>query len=59
MIRKSGYRLSEKFMSAAFDNPDHVAIVIHNYRWRLTPRRRRGVIDADRDRPSDRTSPAR
>jgi pimeloyl-ACP methyl ester carboxylesterase len=21
--------------SAAFDNPDHVAIVIHNYRWRL------------------------
>jgi pimeloyl-ACP methyl ester carboxylesterase len=20
---------------AAFDNPDHVAIVIHNYRWRL------------------------
>jgi hypothetical protein len=35
MIRKSGYRLSVKFMSAAFDNPDHVAIVIHNYRWRL------------------------
>jgi len=21
--------------SAAFDNPDHVAVVIHNYRWRL------------------------
>ena len=21
--------------SAAFNNPDHVAIVIHNYRWRL------------------------
>jgi pimeloyl-ACP methyl ester carboxylesterase len=21
--------------STAFDNPDHVAIVIHNYRWRL------------------------
>jgi hypothetical protein len=21
----------------AFDNPDHVAIVIHNYRWRLGP----------------------
>ena len=21
--------------AAAFDNPDHVAIVIHNYRWRL------------------------
>ena len=22
----------------AFDNPDHVAIVIHNYRWRLGAR---------------------
>jgi hypothetical protein len=21
--------------AAAFDNPDHVSIVIHNYRWRL------------------------
>jgi hypothetical protein len=21
--------------AAAFDNPDHVAIVVHNYRWRL------------------------
>ena len=21
--------------AAALDNPDHVAIVIHNYRWRL------------------------
>ena len=21
--------------AAAFDNPDHVAVVIHNYRWRL------------------------
>jgi hypothetical protein len=21
--------------AAAFDNPDHVAIVIHNYRWRM------------------------
>jgi hypothetical protein len=21
--------------AAAFNNPDHVAIVIHNYRWRL------------------------
>ena len=21
--------------AAAFENPDHVAIVIHNYRWRL------------------------
>ena len=24
--------------AAAFDNPDHVAIVIHNYRWRHRPR---------------------
>ena len=23
--------------AAALDNPDHVAIVIHNYRWRLGP----------------------
>jgi pimeloyl-ACP methyl ester carboxylesterase len=23
--------------AAAFDNPDHVDIVIHNYRWRLAP----------------------
>ena len=22
--------------AASFDNPDHVAIVIHNYRWRLS-----------------------
>ena len=27
--------------AAAFDNPDHVAIVIHNYRWRL------GLIDGE------------
>jgi pimeloyl-ACP methyl ester carboxylesterase len=27
--------------AAAFDNPDHVAIVIHNYRWRL------GLADGD------------
>ena len=27
--------------AAAFDNPDHVAIVIHNYRWRL------GVADGE------------
>ena len=26
----------------AFDNPDHVAIVIHNYRWRL------GLADGER-----------
>ena len=23
--------------AASFDNPDHVAIVVHNYRWRLAP----------------------
>jgi hypothetical protein len=28
--------------SAAFDNPDHVAIVIHDYRWRL------GLADGER-----------
>jgi pimeloyl-ACP methyl ester carboxylesterase len=28
--------------AAAFDNPDHVAIVIHNYRWRL------GLTDGER-----------
>lgn len=27
--------------AAALDNPDHVAIVIHNYRWRL------GLVDSD------------
>jgi len=26
--------------AASFDNPDHVSIVIHNYRWRLTGSRR-------------------
>ena len=30
--------------AAAFDNPDHVAIVIHNYRWRLEPREGRAAI---------------
>jgi pimeloyl-ACP methyl ester carboxylesterase len=29
--------------AAAFDNPDHVAIVIHNYRWRL------GLADGEAD----------
>jgi pimeloyl-ACP methyl ester carboxylesterase len=28
--------------AAAFDNPDHVAIVIHNYRWRM------GLADGER-----------
>jgi pimeloyl-ACP methyl ester carboxylesterase len=29
--------------AASFDNPDHVAIVIHNYRWRL------GLADGERE----------
>jgi pimeloyl-ACP methyl ester carboxylesterase len=29
--------------AASFDNPDHVAIVIHNYRWRL------GLVDGEAD----------
>ena len=29
--------------AAAFDNPDHVGIVIHNYRWRLGLGRRRAA----------------
>jgi len=28
--------------AASFDNPDHVAVVIHNYRWRL------GLADGER-----------
>lgn len=28
--------------ASAFDNPDHVAIVVHNYRWRL------GIADGER-----------
>ena len=30
--------------AAAFDNPDHVAIVIHNYRWRLGLADRRTAV---------------
>ena len=30
--------------AAAFDNPDHVDIVIHNYRWRLGLARRRAAV---------------
>jgi hypothetical protein len=30
--------------AASFDNPDHAAIVIHNYRWRLRARRRRDGV---------------
>jgi len=46
--------------AAAFDNPDHVAIVIHNYRWRL------GLAEASRNTtswksglPKGRSSPCR
>jgi hypothetical protein len=28
--------------AAAFDNPDHVDIVVHNYRWRL------GLVEGER-----------
>ena len=37
--------------AASFDNPDYVAIVIHNYRWRLS------LVDGERrydDREADR-----
>ena len=30
--------------AASFDNPDHVSIVIHNYRWRLRPGQGRGPV---------------
>ena len=34
--------------AAAFDNPDHVDIVIHNYRWRLGwPRANRSIDDLE------------
>jgi pimeloyl-ACP methyl ester carboxylesterase len=32
--------------AAAFDNPDHVAIVIHNYRWRLSLAKGEPLYDA-------------
>jgi pimeloyl-ACP methyl ester carboxylesterase len=32
--------------AAAFDNPDHVAVVIHNYRWRLGLAQGEGRYDA-------------
>ena len=32
--------------AASFDNPDHVAVVIHNYRWRL------GLVEGVWSRPS-------
>ena len=43
--------------AASFDNPDHVAIAIHNYRWRLGlaegEARYRGPREAARRRPGD------
>lgn len=35
--------------AAAFDNPDHINIVIHNYRWRL------GLAEASRNTTAWRT----
>ena len=44
--------------AAAFDNPDHVAIVIHNYRWRLGwPRARRNTTIWKSGWPRLRSSP--
>ena len=34
--------------ATAFDNPDHVAIAIDNYRWRLGLAARRGAVRPDR-----------
>jgi pimeloyl-ACP methyl ester carboxylesterase len=42
--------------AAAFENPDHVAIVIHNYRWRLGLERGDPRYDADEARLA--TAPA-
>ncbi len=36
--------------AAAFDNPDHVAIVVHNYRWRLSLAPGEARFDADEAR---------
>lgn len=36
--------------AAAFDNPDHVDIVIHNYRWRLSLAEGEARYDADEQR---------
>lgn len=36
--------------AAAFDNPDHVAIVVHNYRWRLSLAPGEPRFDADEAR---------
>ena len=33
---QAGYDATYDQTAASFDNPDHVSIVIHNYRWRLS-----------------------
>ena len=46
--------------AAAFDNPDHVAIVIHNYRWRLgSPLANRGSTCSSSGSRHSRRSPCR
>jgi pimeloyl-ACP methyl ester carboxylesterase len=42
--------------AAAFDNPDHVDIVIHNYRWRLSLAPGETRYDADEQRLADKPS---
>jgi pimeloyl-ACP methyl ester carboxylesterase len=39
--------------AAAFDNPDHVAIVVHNYRWRLGLAEGEPRYDAIEQRPGN------
>ena len=44
--------------AASFDNPDHVAIVIHNYRWRLHwPKASRNMPTSTSGLPEARSSP--
>ena len=40
--------------AAAFDNPDHADIVIHNYRWRLSLAPGESRFDADESRLAGR-----
>jgi len=40
--------------AAAFDNPDHVDVVIHNYRWRLSLADGEARYDADERRLADK-----
>ena len=44
--------------AASFDNPDHVSIVIHNYRWRLgLAKARRNMTTWKSGSPNSRSSP--